>query len=94
MASRSKSGSKAGSKRKVASAQGELADAPTPDAEGKRSEHKWSDVALLPTQQGGAGWIGGERFRCGKCRLERRKAGDRSIYFRGAVRLEEMPACP
>ena len=87
MASRSKT------KRKVASAQAELAG-PTPDAEGKRSEHKWVDVALLPTQLGGAGWIAGERFRCGKCRLERRKAGDRSIYFRGAVRLEEMPACP
>ena len=58
-----------------------------------RSEHTWTDVSLLPTRDGGAGWIAGERFRCAKCKLEKRKAADRSIFFRGETRVEEMPAC-
>lgn len=68
-------------------------------------DHAWQDVALLPTQQGGAGWAAGLRYRCSRCGLERRvnHGGDKDgnaqregasfIYFAGTKRMARAPEC-
>ena len=57
-------------------------------------DHDWQDVALLPTVDGGSGWMHGVRFRCANCKVERRMVGEKhAAPFVNGQRVERMPPC-